>query len=27
LQCGGSVRGVQGTREVIALTLPAGCPL
>jgi hypothetical protein len=27
LQCGGSVRGIQGMREVIALTLPAGCPL
>ena len=27
LQCSGSARGVQGVREVIALTLPAGSPL
>jgi hypothetical protein len=26
LQSGGSVRGIQGTRKVIALTLPAGSP-
>ena len=26
LQCSGSARGVQGVREVIALTLPAGSP-